>query len=71
MSQDDMAQPGMTPIYASMNDMRQRLLHCKDCAQRREILDRWLLGVKIKAGMIKHVPPEQLPRDMSVLMKEK
>ena len=62
-----MQTPELVPIFATIQDMRIRVQNCSGCAQRRELIQRWLAGEHVKMQGIMPNPP----RDMSVLMKEK
>lgn len=59
-----------SPIFASIQDIRARLQACQGCAQRREIIQRWLAAERLRMQGIT-APLESMPRDMSVLLKEK
>lgn len=66
----DTTQPPVEPIFAKIDEIRRRMQGCQSCAERREIIQRWLHGERLQMGGF--VPPiENMPRDMSVLMKEK
>lgn len=64
----DTTQPPVEPIFAKIDEIRRRMQGCQSCAERREIIQRWLHGERLQMnGFI----PTAVPRDMSVLMKEK
>jgi hypothetical protein len=60
----------LQPIFTSIDDIRERLHACQGCEQRREIIQRWLAGEKLKMQGLSS-PLESMPRDMSVLKQEK
>jgi hypothetical protein len=70
-----MSQEEITPIFASLQDFRERLKNCSSCAQRRELIQRWMASgrpnMKMDFGVNSYAPPN-MPRDISRLFsKEK
>lgn len=59
-----------TPIFATVIDLRERLKNCASCEHRREIIQRWFVGEKLRTLGVRS-PFESVPRDMSILKQEK